>query len=121
VARHTGNLGHARERIGEALRIGRGQGGEVGLGPAFNAAAFLALQTGELERGIRLLGITYHEADPRETLLTEEAAEYGQLLAAAESQLGADRLKHLWADGAAMPLDAAVDFAAAGVSIEKRS
>jgi predicted ATPase/class 3 adenylate cyclase len=115
VARHAGNLGRARELVGEALHIGRGYGGEVVLRRVFNAAAFLALQTGELERGIQLLGITYHDADPRETLLTEEAAEYGQLVAAAEAQLGADQLKRLWADGAAMPLDATIDYAATGV------
>jgi non-specific serine/threonine protein kinase len=119
LVRVAGDTPRAKALVGEALRLGRGLGVELSLYLVLHAAAMLALQGGQFERGVRLLAATYHEADPRGTMAMNEVAEYDRLVEAATGALGPERIEQIRAEGAKMSFQEAAAFAADGLDQER--
>jgi tetratricopeptide (TPR) repeat protein len=112
LERDEGNYGRAQAYYQESLVLRRDLGDKFALAQSLEDLAVLAGKQGQGERAIRLLGAAEAFC---ETLGTSppvaDAAAYAATVAKGRAALGEARFAALWAEGRALPLDQAIDFA----------
>lgn len=116
VAADLGATGLAREYLAESLRLSHATGTRIGVARGLEAFAALAVRTAEPERAALLTAASsaLRDAAGLPPLPSAQAERY---LAPARA-LGAGAVARLWARGAALPAEAAVDLALAAAPPE---
>jgi hypothetical protein len=110
-----GQFGEAAGFLAESIEISLELGYRELLGNCLQAFAELSASCGEPERAARLLGAAESVLEELGVALgTEERQGYERTLQALESELGADALRALRAEGASLPLGEAVVLALRG-------
>jgi tetratricopeptide (TPR) repeat protein len=114
VAQWTGDFAAARALYAESLGQWRELGNKEGTATCLEGSAGVVAESGAGERAALLLGAAeaLREAASSPRWPADEA-HYERILARVRAQLGPDRLATAWAEGRKMPLQEALDLAAA--------
>jgi predicted ATPase/tetratricopeptide (TPR) repeat protein len=114
LARLGGQLDKARERLREALVVLREVGNPLRIAEVFCFAGLLAIQEGNAERGVRLLGAAL-ACGPifRNAFDPAELADLDASFATARSVLGEDAFDRAHAEGQTLSFDQALALAIA--------
>jgi len=114
VARHQGNYQRATALLAESLVLFRGLGSKSGIAACFEQMAIAAAAQGNFERSTRLFGAEEALREAIAVPLTPiERAEHDHAITATRSELGAKAFAAAWAEGRAMTLEQAIDYALA--------
>lgn len=115
VAQAAGEYEHARDCYRQSLALFRNARNWSGIGRALAGLAGLALSEGEPVRAARLFSAA--EAVPLSTELPWAGSfrtEYERSVGATRDTLGQESFTAAWAEGQAMPLEQAIEYALSG-------
>jgi non-specific serine/threonine protein kinase len=112
LERDKGNYGRAQAYYQESLVMRRELGNKFALAQSLEDLAVLAGRQGQAERAIRLLGAAEAFCETLGTRLpVAQPAVYQATVAAGRAALGEAEFAALWAEGQALSLEEAIDFA----------
>src|SRR5262249_52335651 len=116
VANSEGEYGAARASLKESLALFREQGSKGGVVKNLVCLAAVALSEAQFERAARLLGSAEGLREAMGTpLALADRAEHDRTVAAtvaaAREALGEEAFAAAWAEGQAMPLEEAIEYA----------
>ena len=112
VARHIGSLDEAKAIYRETIRGWQEAGNRGAIANQLECFAFLAIAEEEPHRAAKLLGAAEALRDKAQSSMTDlEQVEYDQSVARLRAMLAETEFKALWAEGRAMTLDKAIQYA----------
>jgi predicted ATPase/DNA-binding XRE family transcriptional regulator len=112
VVRHQADYGRASALLKESLALSRDHGQKRHTALGMEELAAVACAEEQPERAARLFGAAKRLRDALGTPLPPvDRAAYERSVAAARVQLGTDAFAAAWAEGQALPLEQAVDYA----------
>jgi predicted ATPase/Tfp pilus assembly protein PilF/DNA-binding XRE family transcriptional regulator len=114
VEHYRGHLDEAESYIMQALQLDMGAGDKAGITLDLAALAGVAGSRGQLERAARLFGAAdaLREAISI-TFDTPDQVEYDRSLEATRAQVPTELWDRLWAEGKALPMERAIEYALA--------
>jgi len=115
VARHTGNLGQAKQIYSETIMGWKDLGNRGAIAHEMECFAFIAITEEELQRALKLFGAAEALREKAQSPMTDqERVEYDQAVAQMRELLNASDVNSLWADGRVMSMEQAIAFALEG-------
>jgi len=112
IARHSGDIGHAKKIYHETLREWKDLGNRAAIAHQLECFAFLAINDEEPQRAIRLFGAAEALRERSQATMTEpERIEFGNAVAQLRSLLTESEFNALWAEGRSMTMEQAIQLA----------
>ncbi len=112
VARHTGDMQEARRIYRETIKAWRDSGNRAAIAHQLECFAFIAIEEEEPQRAIRLFGAAEALRERVHSPMTDyERVEYDRELAQLRSSLDETEFNALWAEGRALTMEQAIEFA----------
>ncbi len=112
IARHTGNLGEAKAIYQGTIRAWRESGNRGAIANQLECFGFLAITGEEPQRAIKLFSTAQALREKAQSPRTEqEQIEYDQSVAQLRAMLPETEFNALWAEGRAMTMEQAIQFA----------
>jgi hypothetical protein len=113
VAQVDRDVGQAEGLLRQSLTVWRDLGDQAGTSAAVGFLGVLAISRGAPRTGARLLGAVGPRPALSLPLTPDDRRAYAESIAGARAALGEDEFAAAWAEGQAMSLDRAIDYALA--------
>lgn len=112
IALRQGDLAQAVTRLAASLEVRQEIGDRSGIAWCLERLGEIALTRGQADKAARVLGAASAlRASIGSVIDSVDQAEYARTLAALREQLGAEQFAAAWANGSALPLRQAIEFA----------
>ncbi len=112
IARHTGDMKEARRTYQETIKGWQDWGNRSAIANQLECFAFIAIAEEEPQRAIKLLGAAEALREKISSPMTDyEQIEYDKEVAQLRSLLTESDFNPLWAEGRALTMEPAIEFA----------